>query len=59
MPPAQATKMADTIRKAGGRAELVMFEGEGHGFRKLESKRKAFESELGFYRETFGIEGKD
>ncbi|KAL8281235.1 hypothetical protein RQP46_006269 [Phenoliferia psychrophenolica] len=59
VPPAQATKMADTIRGAGGKAELVMFEGEGHGFRKLESKKKAYETELRFYRETFGIEGEE
>ncbi|KAK4699926.1 hypothetical protein P7C70_g6328, partial [Phenoliferia sp. Uapishka_3] len=59
VPPAQATIMAETIRKAGGKAELVVFEGEGHGFRKAESKKKAYETELRFYRESFGIEGKE
>lgn len=59
VPPAQSIVMAETIRKAGGKAELFMFEGEGHGFRKLESKKRAYETELAFYRKTFGIAGEE
>ncbi|KAM0746755.1 alpha/beta-hydrolase [Meredithblackwellia eburnea MCA 4105] len=55
VPPAQATEMAEKIQKAGGKAELVIFEGEGHGFRKAENRKKAMETELEFYRKTLGI----
>ena len=38
--PAQATGMVETIRNAGGSAEMIMFEGEAHGFRRADSKKK-------------------
>ncbi|KAI5476907.1 hypothetical protein MNV49_007079 [Pseudohyphozyma bogoriensis] len=57
VPPAQATKMAEEVRGKGVKCELVMFEGEGHGFRKAESKKRAFEGEVGWYRDTWGIGG--
>jgi len=39
--PQQAVHFADAIRSAGGQAEVVLFEGEGHGF--FNSNRPQFE----------------
>ena len=51
--------MVETIRNAGGSAEMIMFEGEAHGFRRADSKKRATEAELAFYRKTFGIEASE
>jgi dipeptidyl aminopeptidase/acylaminoacyl peptidase len=34
----------------------LLFEGEGHGFRKSESIVRAFEAELSFYAQVFGLD---
>jgi pimeloyl-ACP methyl ester carboxylesterase len=57
VPPEQATIMAEKIIKNGGQAEIVIFKGEGHGFRRAENRKRAMELELGFYERTFGIVG--
>lgn len=50
VPPNQAQTMADAIRQAGGDVELVMYPGEGHGFRTAEAAGDALERELAFYQ---------
>lgn len=45
-----------TIKSKGGRVEYVLFEGEGHGWRKAETIQKALESELQFYNSVFGLQ---
>lgn len=55
VPPSQAESMVETIRKRGGRVEYILFDGEGHGFRKAENQKKALEKELGFYCDVLGI----
>ncbi|GAA6033030.1 hypothetical protein JCM8097_000109 [Rhodosporidiobolus ruineniae] len=57
VPPAQSQVMLDTILARGGKARLELFEGEGHGFRGKDAKVRAMKSELGWYRETWGLEG--
>lgn len=57
VPPAQSSLMADKIKAAGGKAEIVMYPGEGHGFRGAEARRDAMERELKHYWQAFGIEG--
>jgi dienelactone hydrolase len=49
VPAAQAAAMAEAIAAAGGEVELISFEGEGHGFRRLETIEAAFSAELAFY----------
>ncbi|BGP42736.1 hypothetical protein JCM10450v2_006846 [Rhodotorula kratochvilovae] len=56
VPPAQAQVMLERIQANGGVAEMILFEGEGHGFRAKESRKRAMEKELGWYRRTWGIE---
>ncbi|MCI1641049.1 MAG: prolyl oligopeptidase family serine peptidase [Actinomyces sp.] len=56
VPPAQARSMHDALVAAGRRTALVVFDGEGHGFRRAETIRQAWAVELGFYGEVWGFE---
>ncbi|KAM0791926.1 hypothetical protein ACM66B_004180 [Microbotryomycetes sp. NB124-2] len=61
VPPQQAYAIKDKILETNpdAKVDLIMFEGEGHGFRKAENKSKSMMEELKFVRNTFGIEGGD
>jgi dipeptidyl aminopeptidase/acylaminoacyl peptidase len=54
VPPDQATAMRDALLARGVPVTYEAFAGEGHGFRKAATLRRAFELELGFYRDVFG-----
>ena len=53
--PNQAERMADALRERGLPVALVMFEGEGHGFRDPANKARALECELSFYGQVLGF----
>lgn len=55
VPPQQAEKMVMALHDKGIGAELLMFEGEQHGFRKAETIRQALVSELAFYNRVYGL----
>jgi acetyl esterase/lipase len=55
VPLAQATAMADSLSLAGIRCELVVFDGEGHGFRRAETIVEASARELAFLCEALGV----
>jgi len=55
VPPNQAQAMADAAAARGLDVELIVFEGEGHGFRRADTIQRALEAELAFYGRTFGI----
>ena len=55
VPVAQATKIAETIKKNNGQCQLIVFEGERHGFKKSENILKAFSSELEFYQSCLQV----
>ena len=55
VPPAQAHQIADAIRERGGDVELVLYPGEGHGWRKAETRRDSLERELAFYTRVFHL----
>ncbi len=55
VPPNQAYDMADAVREAGKPLALVVFEGEGHGFRGMSARREALESKLSFLQQVFGM----
>lgn len=55
VPPSQARDLAAAITAAGGEAELVMYPGEGHGFRKAATITDSLDRELAFYQRVLGI----
>ncbi|RPD61836.1 alpha/beta-hydrolase [Lentinus tigrinus ALCF2SS1-6] len=55
VPPNQAEGIVETVKKQGGRVEYVVFQGEGHGWRREENIRAALEKELSFYENVFGV----
>jgi dipeptidyl aminopeptidase/acylaminoacyl peptidase len=59
VPPNQAETFAAALRSKGLPFAYVTFAGEGHGFRKAESIRRAAEAELYFYSRVFGFTPAD
>ena len=55
VPPAQAERMVDVLRKRGLPHEYLLFEGEGHGFQKEANLQRALEAELAFYTRVLGL----
>ena len=55
VPPDQAETMYAAMAARGLPVALVVFEGEGHGFRRAENIRRALEGELDFYGQVFGF----
>jgi dipeptidyl aminopeptidase/acylaminoacyl peptidase len=55
VPPDQAEKMYEAMVQRGRPVALVVFDGEGHGFRRAENIRRALEGELDFYGQVFGF----
>ena len=55
VPPNQAETMVDALDSRGVPVAYILFEGEGHGFRKAENVCRALESELAFYGRIFGF----
>lgn len=55
VPLAQSTELAEAARARGLDVELVVFEGEGHGFRKAETRARALNAEYQFLCRVFGI----
>lgn len=55
VPPNQARELAAAIKERGGDVELVLYPGEGHGFRLASTNRDALTRELHFYGRCFGF----
>jgi len=56
VPPNQAEAMVAALEQKGLPVAYLLFQGEGHGFRKAENVRAALEAELSFYGQVFGFE---
>ena len=59
VPLNQAESMADAVRAKGLPIALIVFDGEGHGFRKAETVIRANEAETYFYSRVFGFDLAD
>jgi dipeptidyl aminopeptidase/acylaminoacyl peptidase len=59
VPPAQAEAMADALRRKGLPFAYVPFEGERHGFRRVETVQRALDAELYFYSRVLGFDLPD
>src|SRR5262249_26648775 len=55
VPPNQAKLMADAVQSRGLPVAMLLFEGEGHGFRRKETIVRCLEAELAFYGAVFGF----
>lgn len=55
VPPNQAEAMVSALDAKKIPVAYVLFEGEGHGFRRAENVCRALEAELGFYGRVFGF----
>ncbi len=53
VPPNQAERMVDALRKKGVPVCYLLFEGEQHGFRKAENIKRSLDAELYFYASVF------
>lgn len=56
VPPAQAELIVDALRERGVPHAYLLFEGEGHGFRKAENITTSLEAEISFYAQVLGFE---
>jgi dipeptidyl aminopeptidase/acylaminoacyl peptidase len=59
VPPNQAERMVDALRKKGVPVAYVAFPGEQHGFRRAENIKRSLDGELYFYSRVFGFELAD
>ena len=59
MPPQQAEMLADAARLKHLPVALIMFEGEGHGFRRAETIKASIEAQIYFLSQIFGFEPAD
>jgi dipeptidyl aminopeptidase/acylaminoacyl peptidase len=59
VPPQQAEDMAAAARRKGLPVALIMFEGEGHGFRRADSIRTSMEAQQYFLGRLFGFTPAD
>ncbi len=55
VPPSQLDAMVAAFTEQGTPHVVMTFEGEGHGFRRAETKRAAYEAELAFLGQVFGF----
>jgi dipeptidyl aminopeptidase/acylaminoacyl peptidase len=55
VPPAQAEMIVAALRDRGIPHAYLLFEGEGHGFRKAENVVASLEAELSFYAQILGF----
>ena len=59
VPPSQAEVMVEALKHKGLPYAYLLFEGEGHGFRKAENIVASLEAELSFYAQVMGFERDD
>ena len=59
VPPNQAESMRDALAAKGIPVAYLLFEGEGHGFRRAENVRRTIEAEYAFFARVFGFEPAD
>ncbi|WP_394289522.1 prolyl oligopeptidase family serine peptidase [Microbacterium sp.] len=59
VPPSQAEAIRDALAARGIPHAYVLYEGEGHGFRRAETIVHSLESELAFLGQVFGFDTPD
>ncbi|OFW75449.1 MAG: peptidase [Actinobacteria bacterium RBG_16_68_12] len=59
VPPSHAELIVTALRERGIPHAYLLFEDEGHGFRKAENIARSYEAELSFYAQVLGLEPGD
>jgi dipeptidyl aminopeptidase/acylaminoacyl peptidase len=59
VPPSQAELIVAALREREIPHAYLLYDGEGHGFRKAENISGSLEAELSFYLQVFGLEPGD
>lgn len=59
VPKSQAETIVAALRERRVPHAYLLYEGEGHGFRKAENIVRSLESELSFYAQVLGFETGD
>lgn len=59
VPPDQAEMLADALREQRQPVAMLVFDGEGHGFRQPENLVRALEAEVSFYSQILGLPHPD
>ncbi|MFV2062776.1 MAG: prolyl oligopeptidase family serine peptidase [Chloroflexota bacterium] len=59
VPQAQADEIVAALERKDLPHAYLLFEGEGHGFRRAVNQRRALEAELSFYAQVFGFDLAD
>ena len=59
VPPNQAESMRDALAAKGIPVAYVLFDGEGHAFRRAENVQRAIETEYAFFARMFDFEPAD
>ena len=59
VPPSQSEAIVAALDRNGVPHAYIEFEGEGHGFRRVESIQRALEAELAFVAQIFGLRPAD
>lgn len=59
VPPSQSEAVRDALAAAGVPHAYLLFDGEGHGFRRAETIERALEAELAFLGAVFGFTPRD
>lgn len=59
VPPAHSEKIVEAMRRKGIPVGYLVFDGEGHGFRRAENIVRSVEAELWFYGHVLGFEPAD
>jgi dipeptidyl aminopeptidase/acylaminoacyl peptidase len=59
VPPSQAELIVGALQERGIPHTYLLYEGEGHGFRKAENIISSLEAELSFYAQVLGFEPGD
>lgn len=55
VPADQMVTMVNKIKARGGKVDLVLFPGEGHGWRKSSTIQTVLEKELAFFNDVLGL----
>ncbi|MBI1197802.1 MAG: prolyl oligopeptidase family serine peptidase [Phenylobacterium sp.] len=54
-PPNQSERILENLKRRGVPVGYILFEGEGHGFRKSETNLASLQAELAFFSRIFGV----